>query len=75
MQVVHEISSVYNSESTVLILGSMPSVASRKAGFFYMHPQNRFWQRFLVKRLFTKTTLRIRKLRLRKEKNFFCDTK
>jgi hypoxanthine-DNA glycosylase len=44
MQVVHEISPVYNSESTVLILGSMPSVASRKAGFFYMHPQNRFWQ-------------------------------
>ncbi len=44
MQVIHRINPVYNSESTILILGTMPSVASRNAGFFYMHPQNRFWQ-------------------------------
>ncbi len=28
----------------VLILGSFPSVRSREAGFFYGHPQNRFWR-------------------------------
>ena len=27
----------------VLILGSLPSVASREAGFYYMHPTNRFY--------------------------------
>ncbi|MDD5884526.1 MAG: DNA-deoxyinosine glycosylase [Erysipelotrichaceae bacterium] len=27
----------------VLILGSLPSVASREAGFYYMHPSNRFY--------------------------------
>lgn len=43
MQVTHEIAPVWNSESTILILGTMPSPASRNAGFFYMHPQNRFW--------------------------------
>ncbi len=34
---------VWNSESKILILGTMPSPKSREAGFFYMHPQNRFW--------------------------------
>ena len=34
---------VWNSESRILILGTMPSPKSREAGFFYMHPQNRFW--------------------------------
>ena len=28
----------------MLILGSFPSVKSREAGFFYGHPQNRFWK-------------------------------
>lgn len=28
----------------VLILGSFPSVRSREVGFFYGHPQNRFWR-------------------------------
>ena len=28
----------------VLILGSFPSVKSRESGFFYGHPQNRFWR-------------------------------
>lgn len=31
------------SESHVLILGSFPSAKSREVGFFYGHPQNRFW--------------------------------
>ena len=41
--VTHPIPPVWNSESKVLILGTMPSPKSREAGFFYMHPQNRFW--------------------------------
>lgn len=43
-EVVHEIAPVWNSESRVLILGTMPSPKSRERGFFYMHPQNRFWR-------------------------------
>lgn len=35
---------IYNESSRILILGSMPSVKSREAGFYYMHPQNRFWK-------------------------------
>ncbi len=31
-------------DSEVLILGSFPSVISRKNGFYYGNPQNRFWK-------------------------------
>lgn len=41
---VHEIAPVFDCSSKVLILGSFPSVKSREAGFFYHHPQNRFWK-------------------------------
>lgn len=41
---IHPISPVYDEDSRVLILGSFPSVKSREAGFFYGHPQNRFWR-------------------------------
>lgn len=40
----HPISPVFDAHSRVLILGSFPSVKSREQGFFYGHPQNRFWQ-------------------------------
>ena len=40
----HDIPPVFDGHSTVLILGSFPSVASREEGFFYAHPQNRFWK-------------------------------
>ncbi|MBQ7158040.1 MAG: DNA-deoxyinosine glycosylase [Treponema sp.] len=42
--ITHEIPPVWNAESRILILGTMPSPKSREAGFFYMHPQNRFWR-------------------------------
>ncbi len=40
----HNISPVFNEKSTILILGSFPSVLSRESAFFYGHPKNRFWQ-------------------------------
>ena len=40
----HPISPVCGIEPRVLILGSFPSVRSRELGFFYGHPQNRFWR-------------------------------
>ncbi len=42
--VQHPIPPVYNEKSKILILGSFPSVKSREEGFFYGHPQNRFWK-------------------------------
>ena len=40
----HPFSAVINSNSHILILGTFPSVASIEQGFYYMHPQNRFWK-------------------------------
>ena len=40
----HPIEPVFDKESNILILGSFPSVKSREEGFFYGHPQNRFWK-------------------------------
>ena len=42
--IIHPIPPVYDENSKVLILGSFPSVKSREEGFFYGHPQNRFWK-------------------------------
>jgi len=42
--VQHGIDPVYDAASAILVLGTMPSPASREAGFYYSHPQNRFWQ-------------------------------
>ena len=44
MSILHEIGPIYDEHSRILILGSFPSVKSREAGFFYGHPQNRFWK-------------------------------
>ena len=43
-RVTHEFPPVFDEHSRVLILGTMPSPKSRAAGFYYMHPQNRFWK-------------------------------
>lgn len=42
--VTHTFGPVYDAESQILILGSMPSVKSRQQQFYYGHPQNRFWK-------------------------------
>ena len=44
VSVCHPIPPVFDEHSRVLILGSFPSVRSREEGFFYGHPQNRFWR-------------------------------
>lgn len=42
--ILHPIAPVYDKNSRILVLGSFPSVKSRQEGFFYGHPQNRFWR-------------------------------
>jgi hypoxanthine-DNA glycosylase len=43
-QVEHPFPPVVDKDCRILILGSFPSVKSREDGFFYGHPQNRFWR-------------------------------
>ncbi len=40
----HDIPPIFDNNSSVLILGTMPSPKSRDVGFYYSHPQNRFWR-------------------------------
>lgn len=42
--VEHPFDPIYASTSKILILGSLPSVASREQAFYYGHPRNRFWK-------------------------------
>ncbi len=42
--IIHSIEPVFDTESWVLILGTMPSPKSREVQFYYGHPQNRFWR-------------------------------
>ncbi len=44
MKKLHNIDPVFDENSEILILGSFPSPKSRSAGFYYAHPQNRFWR-------------------------------
>ena len=50
----HPIAPVFDENSRILILGSFPSVKSRQIGFYYGHPQNRFWP--LLARIFSEQT-------------------
>ena len=43
-RVEHNIEPIFDANSEVLILGTMPSSRSREEGFYYAHPQNRFWR-------------------------------
>lgn len=43
MHEIHTFPIFINDDSTVLILGSFPSVKSREQNFYYAHPQNRFF--------------------------------
>lgn len=40
----HTFAPVFDANSVILILGTFPSVQSRENGFYYGHPQNRFWK-------------------------------
>lgn len=40
----HEFEPVWDKQSRILILGTLPSVKSREIQFYYGHPQNRFWR-------------------------------
>lgn len=42
-RVNHQFPPVFDRNSRVLILGTMPSPRSREQGFYYGHPRNRFW--------------------------------
>ncbi len=42
--VSHTFPPIYDANSRLLILGSIPSVKSREQAFYYGHPQNRFWR-------------------------------
>ena len=42
--ITHTFEPVYDANTKILILGTFPSVKSREIGFYYGHPQNRFWK-------------------------------
>ncbi|NLK46527.1 MAG: DNA-deoxyinosine glycosylase [Treponema sp.] len=42
--ITHPFLPLYDEDSRILILGSLPSIKSREEMFFYGHPQNRFWK-------------------------------
>ena len=44
MSQTHPFKPIFDKNSKILILGSFPSVVSRKFGFYYANPQNRFWR-------------------------------
>ena len=42
--VTNKFDAFYGKGAIVLILGTIPSPKSREQGFYYGHPQNRFWK-------------------------------
>lgn len=42
--ITHEFEPIFDEQSRILILGTLPSVKSREGQFYYHHPQNRFWK-------------------------------
>lgn len=43
-KVEHTLQPIFDENSKVLFLGTMPSPKSREKGMYYGHPQNRFWR-------------------------------
>ncbi len=43
-KVIHPFPPIFDQNSKILILGSMPSPKSREIGMYYAHPKNRFWK-------------------------------
>ncbi len=43
-RITHTFEPIFDKDSKILILGTMPSPKSREVGFYYSHPRNRFWQ-------------------------------
>lgn len=43
-RVEHNLEPVFDENSRVLILGTMPSPISRREAFYYANPANRFWK-------------------------------
>ncbi len=63
-KVVHPLKPIYNKNSKILILGTMPSVASRNLKFYYAHPRNRFWstlEKVFKEKIEDKTTFLLEK--------------
>ncbi|TKX31804.1 DNA-deoxyinosine glycosylase [Campylobacter estrildidarum] len=46
--ITHPLKPFFDKNSKILILGSFPSIQSRKDGFYYQHPRNRFWPIFEI---------------------------
>jgi len=42
--VTHEFPPLFDKNSKILVLGTIPSPKSREQGFYYGHPRNRFWK-------------------------------
>ncbi|MBQ2114351.1 MAG: DNA-deoxyinosine glycosylase [Selenomonadales bacterium] len=42
--VTHIFPPAFDKDSRVLILGTIPSPKSREVGYYYSHPQNKFWR-------------------------------
>ena len=43
-RVIHPLEPIFDENSRVLVLGTMPSPKSREVCFYYGNPQNRFWR-------------------------------
>lgn len=41
--IIHPLKPIFDSNSKIIILGTMPSLKSRENHMYYSHPKNRFW--------------------------------